>query len=337
MKKIKHKKKILSGAIIGLILMITIFSLTSSKNTESDEKGYKITKVTKISPLIVTGKIKATRTQVVTLPQGKVQQILVDNGAHVDAGQALATTYSQVSQNSMDDLNQEIAQQQRKATELKRQLDLVKGQDDQARLSEIQDSYNDANDELTNLQTKLKRGQSKVNGTAIAPFGGTVAIDYTKMGTPSITIYGDDLIFKANVSEYDYDKLQLNTNLKVTALASKEKSIDTKINFISNEPAATSKANDAKYEFTAPINNHFMNGQTVRASVEQAGLSIPTTCVKKQGVYVVNKKHVVSFKAITGKTESGHFKVEKGLRAGQLVIVNPDKSLRDGSKVSVDD
>lgn len=336
MKKIKHKKKILSGAIIGLILMITIFSLTSSKNTESDEKGYKITKVTKISPLIVTGKIKATRTQVATLPQGKVQQILVDNGAHVDAGQALATTYSQVSQNSMDDLNQEIAQQQRKATELKRQLDLVKGQDDQARLSEIQASYNDANDELTNLQTKLQRGQSKVNGTAIAPFAGTVAIDYTKMGTPSITIYGDDLIFKANVSEYDYDKLQLNANLKVTALASKE-SIATKINFISNEPAATSKANDAKYEFTAPIHNHFMNGQTARASVEQAGLSIPTTCVKKQGVYVVNKKHVVSFKAIIGKTENSHFKVEKGLRAGQSVIVNPDKSLRDGSKVSVDD
>lgn len=333
----KRKKTILIGLSIVLILLITAMNvLAGNKNTKSKEKSYKITKVTKTEPFIATGKIEATRTQLVTLPQGKVQQILVDNGAHVDAGQALATTYSQASQNNIDDLNQELAQQRRKVAELKRQLDLVKSQDDQEGLSEAQASYNDANDELTNLQTKLQRGQSKINGTAVAPFAGTIAIDYTKMGKPSITIYGDDLLFKADVSEYDYDKLQPNANLKVKALASKE-SLDTKINFISNEPAETSKDNDAKYEFTAPINDHFMNGQTARASVEQAGLSIPTTSVKKQGVYVVNKNHVVSFKVITGKTESGHFKVEKGLHAGQSVIVNPDKSLRNGSKVSVDD
>lgn len=332
----KHKKMILGGVTVGLVSFIAINMFTGSKNTKNVEKSYKITKVTKISPFITTGKIKATRTQVVALPQGKVQQILVDNGAHVEAGQRLVTTYSQSSQNNMDDLNQELVQQQRKVTELKRQLDLIKGQEDQAGLSEIQTSYNDANDELTNLQIKLQRGQSKVNRMAIAPFAGTVAIEYTKMGQPSITIYGDDLIFKADVSEYDYDKLQPNAALKVTALASKE-NIDTKINFISKEPAVISKANDAKYAFTAPVDNHFMNGQTARASVAQAGLSIPVTSVQKQGVFVVDKQHIVSFKKIAGKPENGHFKIDKGLDLGQTVIVNPDKRLHEGSKVSVND
>ncbi|MBN7274226.1 hypothetical protein GNF18_03485 [Ligilactobacillus pobuzihii] len=351
MNKLKSKKAIITILVVLVIVLVVLggILITKKNNAKNSEKSYSTVQVKKPAPFTTTGKIKASRTQQITLPEGKVQQVLIENGAQVSEGQELVTTYSQAEQNNVDELNQEITQQQRKVDSSQRQLnsltnsqtqkntDQESSTDSQEQIAEAQDNYDDAQDTLSSLQTKLQKSQNKLNNNATAPFSGIAQISYGQTGKPRITIYSNSLEFQGNVSEYDYSHLKNGMSLKVTALASK-KSNQTKINFVSKEPSSTSKANEAKYEFTTgPLKGKFMNGQTARASVKQKGLSIPTSSVRKNGVYVVNKNSRVSFQRITGKSENGYYQVDSGLHLKQKVITNPDQKLQDGNKVKTDD
>lgn len=351
MGKLKKKKSII-GIVLVLVLILLVVGgiiLVKKNKSKNSVKSYTTVQVKKPAPFVATGKINASRTQQILLPQGKVQQVLVKNGTQVTEGQQLVTTYSQAEQNDIDDLNQEIAQQQRKVTSTQRQLNYLKNNnqpqtntgeeeptDSQEQIAEAQDTYNDATATLSSLQTKLQKAQNRLNNSATAPFSGVAQVSYGQTGKPNIIIYANDLEFQANVSEYDYAHLKKNTIVKVTALASKEQA-ETKIDFISNEPSSASKANEAKYKFTAPLSGNFMNGQTARASVEQEGFSIPASSVQKGGVYVVNKDNRVSFRHVMGKSQNGYFKVDAGLHLKQKVITNPDKKLQNGNKVKTND
>ena len=79
-------------------------------------------------------------------------------------------------------------------------------------------------------------------------------------------------------------------NSKVTALATKHEQT-TQLGYLANTPAQNSKANDSKYELTAPLDStKFMAGQTLNVMITQTGVQIPKTSVKDGHVYVVENK-----------------------------------------------
>ncbi|MFW4406830.1 efflux RND transporter periplasmic adaptor subunit [Lactiplantibacillus paraplantarum] len=343
----KKTKMFLVIALLVIALISFLFLEKSSKGNTSSEKEYRVIKVNRINPFAVTGRINSDRVQRVKIPSGKIQEIDVKNGDKVTNGQQLVIVYSQTKQETANNFKQEIVKQQREVSSAEKKVNALKNNqvknadgmnstDLQEQISEAQSDYDDASYSLGSLQDKMQKTQAQIYDSVTAPFSGIVQIDYDLDGNPSFKIYSDELEFVADVSEYDYNKIKNNSSLKITALASKE-SVTTNINFISKEPSKGSKENEAKYEFTAPLHGDFMTGQTARASIDQKGLSIPTSSIKKNGVYIVNKKNRVSFHRISGENENGYYKVSAGLQFKQKVIANPDSKLHSGDKVKIND
>ena len=151
-----------------------------------------------------------------------------------------------------------------------------------------------------------------------------------------MVLSSDELQLSTQLSEYDYPKVKVGQELKVTALATKHEQT-TQLGYLANTPAQNSKANDSKYELTAPLDStKFMAGQTLNVMITQTGVQIPKTSVKDGHVYVVENKKAKRI-AVTGTTSNGSFIVKSGLSKGQRVIVDPDKGLKDGKTVETND
>ena len=109
------------------------------------------------------------------------------------------------------------------------------------------------------------------------------------------------------------------------------------LGYLANTPAQNSKANDSKYELTAPLDStKFMAGQTLNVMITQTGVQIPKTSVKDGHVYVVENKKL-SGSQLQERHLMEVFIVKSGISKGQRVIVDPDKGLKDGKTVETND
>ena len=61
----------------------------------TENKKYTTVKVSQAAPLTYSGKVEAVRSQVLVPTSGKAQSVTVQNGDHVEQGQAVMTTFSE--------------------------------------------------------------------------------------------------------------------------------------------------------------------------------------------------------------------------------------------------
>ena len=348
MKKISFKWW---QVLIGLIVLVMLGDLGYSMLKPKAEKTattYTTVKVKSAEPLTYSGTVQAVRTQVLVPNTGKAQSVTVQNGDHVEQGQAVMTTYSQDYEEQVADARsalskaqRQVTQQQQALTQAQNQLQKLTSTDEgyseaQEQVTTAKNQLEDAKADVTDAQNKLNTLNSKVNGSVTAPFAGTVTVEYDKTGQPSVTLVSDELQASTTVSEYDYNKVSLEQQIKVTSLATKKKQ-ETQINYRATTPAENSKANEAKYTVTAPLTaGDFMVGQTLNISIPQEGLQVPATSVKNGYVYIVVNKKAQKV-AVTGQTSNGSYIVTDGLSSGQRVIVDPDGKLKDGKRVETND
>lgn len=330
-------------AVIGLIVI-----KHRSSGTTKKQINYSVVKLQHQVPLTLMGKVQASRTQRLQNPAGKVTNVAVKSGENVSQGQALLTTYNQAAQDSANDQQQTIAKLQRslnstnaQVKNLQRQLAQLSSNDDnysdlKQQLTEAQNNAADAQAELTEAQQKQQKAVQKITKTLTAPFAGTVTINYLANGTPGLQLQGDQMQAVGEVSEYSYKKLTPGTNLKIKAVATKDKTA-SQVSFLSATAASDSQKNDAKYQFTAPISGNFIDGQTLKISVSQAGIRVPSTAIYHGKVFVVEGRRVSETIKISGKKAAGFSIVKTGLQAGQKIVSNPDHNLKVGSRVDTGD
>ncbi|WP_281164596.1 efflux RND transporter periplasmic adaptor subunit [Liquorilactobacillus sicerae] len=353
MKKFNRLSKkqwgIILAVIVCLVIVMGVIVIRhKSQKTAAKQINYAVVKLQHQVPLTLMGKVQASQTQRLQNPAGKVTNVAVKNGENVSQGQTLLTTYNQTAQDSLNDQQQEIAKLQRslnstntQVKNLQQQLAQLSSSDDnysdlKQQLTEAQNSAADTQAELTEAQQKKQKTAQKVTGTLTAPFAGTITVNYLANGTPSLQLQGNGMQAVGEVSEYSYKKLTSGTKLKIKAVATKVKT-DSQVSFLSTTAASDSQKNDAKYQFTASISGNFIDGQTLKISVPQAGIRVPSAAIYHGKVFVVKGRQVSEVVTISGKKASGFTIVKTGLQAGQKIVNNPDHNLKVGSRVDNDD
>ncbi|KRL02409.1 efflux RND transporter periplasmic adaptor subunit [Liquorilactobacillus capillatus] len=346
------KKNIIIGSSVILCLLVllgAVYIIKKHQNNTAEAKAqkYSIYHVTKTADLALSGSVQAQKSQLLTNPDGKVQTVLVKNGDTVTEGQQLLTTHDTDEQETVTTLQEQVnkarrtvLQAQQEANSSKSQLGKLSATDDgysdlQKQQTEAQNALADAQADQTEVQNKLQRANAKVDNTLTAPYAGTVQLDYSKTGEAEITLISNDLNISGEISEYDYDKVKVGQNVDVTATATGQKTNAT-ISYLAKVPAADSKPNNAKYQFEAPLNAKFLDGQTVKIAVPTSQVRLPKESVRKGQIYLVNNKHVTK-RNISGHVQNGYYLVKSGVTAGQKIIANPDSALKQGERIAADD
>ncbi|HIW69799.1 MAG TPA: biotin/lipoyl-binding protein [Candidatus Limosilactobacillus merdipullorum] len=332
-----------------LLLLVIVIIVASAMvihvrgQRRAQQPHYRTTNAVAQGNFSVNGKIQPTQTQVLTLPDGRVNQLNVKNGDHVSRGQALLTVTNQESQDDALQIQgdvqkgqQDLQAQQQTINQLQQQMAKMSSSDDgyadlQAQLSQAQSAYRDAQAGLTVSQNRLQAANSRANQTLTAPYDGYVTVDNSKSGVPVVTIYSDTLEFQGRVSEYDYNKLHQGTTLRVTALATKH-SQKSPVTFLSRIPVKSS-GNNTQYELSANVDSHdFMDGQTAKAVLEQDEVRIPKSAVHAKHVFVKDGQRVHRTK-VSGHAENSFFIVTDGIDEGDQVVTNSDRHLKNGMRI----
>lgn len=268
----------------------------------------------------------------------------------LDASQAEATVAANERQvqtitNQINDTQQKMAQakEEEKADlneQLKQQQGELQAANDQLSQSRfaVQGDYED----VQSAKDVLTGQQKQASSTVSSEIAGIASVDEKGKGTPEVpvvTVSSKEKQVKGIVTEYDLDKLVPGQTVQVTTVGN-DKKVDGTIKSIAASALPTSgdNSNVASYEFTVEGNFPWTDDLSTLVTLQQKQLLLPDSAIKKtkneQYVYkYVNGK--VKKTAIQIVTVSGHNIVQKGLKANDKIIENPDDALKDGSEIQV--
>ncbi|WP_423245831.1 efflux RND transporter periplasmic adaptor subunit [Lacticaseibacillus rhamnosus] len=347
-KGISQRMVIIGIGVLAVIIVTIIFFVTQQKQTKPTTAPATLTTYqVKRHELRLSGQVQAVRSQKIDIPEGTVQNLTVKNGDTVAEGQQLLTVYHPDVQQKITTATQSLAKQQRSQKQLDDQINQLKtslnqlAADDpqkseiQSQLTEAQNNRQDAAASVDQATQELNQLQQDLNTAVKAPFAGRLYIDYQSNGSQSITETSSDMEAVGEVSEFDYNDVKVGQSATVQALSTKTKQT-TAIDFISSDPAKSSKPNLAKYEVTAKLDQGFLNGQSVSIILPLGGLEIPKTAVRQGAVYKVVNGRAVRTK-ITYTKKDNMYEVTEGLDSGDRILQSPTKSIKNGAKVTVDD
>lgn len=322
-KGISQRMVIIGIGALAMIGVTVFFLVTSKKPTSSPAPTTIATFQVKKHELRVPGQVQAVRTQKIDIPEGTVQNMTVKNGDSVTLDQ----------QRSQATLDQQISQI--KATLSKTAADDPQKSVLQTQLDEAQNNRQDSADAITQSNQDIAKLKQSLNTVVKAPFAGRLYIDYQANGSQTITETSAEVEAVGEVSEFDYSSVKIGQSATVQALASKTKQA-TDINFISSDPAKSSKPNLAKYELTTKLRDGFLNGQSITITIPLSGLLIPKEAVKDGAVFKIVNKRAIRTK-VTYVAKDDMYEVSDGLSSGDRILQKPDKTIKDGAKVNVDD
>ncbi|RND87178.1 efflux transporter, RND family, MFP subunit [Lacticaseibacillus paracasei] len=346
-KRISQRMVIIGIGALAMIGVTVFFLVTSKKPTSSPAPTTIATFQVKKHELRVPGQVQAVCTQKIDIPEGTVQNMTVKNGDSVTLDQQLLTVYKPDVQAKIDEASRALEKQQRSQATLDQQISQIKATlsktaaDDpqksalQTQLDEAQNNRQDSADAITQSNQDIAKLKQSLNTVVKAPFAGRLYIDYQANGSQTITETSAEVEAVGEVSEFDYSSVKIGQSATVQALASKTKQA-TDINFISSDPAKSSKPNLAKYELTTKLRDGFLNGQSITITIPLSGLLIPKEAVKDGAVFKIVNKRAIRTK-VTYVAKDDMYEVSDGLSSGDRILQKPDKTIKDGAKVNVDD
>ncbi|WP_225365010.1 efflux RND transporter periplasmic adaptor subunit [Limosilactobacillus pontis] len=340
----KRRRWLIWGSVI-IVAMVGIGVVHMMNKDNHQAPKYRTMTVSHQADFALTGKVTPVQTQVLTLPAGKLQNLNVKNGDHVTQGEALLTMYDDESQDNAVELRgdltksqQQLQSQQQTINSLRQQLASADGEEQaelQSQLTEARGAYADAQASVNTAQSRLNNADGKINQTVTAPYAGYVTVDQSKQGAPVVTLYSDRLQFSGQVSEYDYGKLHQGTNLHVKALTT-NRTETTPVSYLAKIPLKGS-GNNSKYEVTANLNaDKFMAGQTTKAYINQDGVRIPKTAVRQGKVFVVENGRARAVN-VSGRAVNNYYVVTDGIDEGDRIITNPNRQLKNNTRVDSND
>lgn len=202
----------------------------------------------------------------------------------------------------------------------------------------VQSAYED----VQSAKDVLAGQQKQATSTVSSEIAGIASVDEKGKGSsevPVVTVSSKEKQVKGIVTEYDLDKLVPGQTVQVTTVGN-DKKVDGTIKSIATSALPTSgdNSNVASYEFIVEGDFPWTDDLSTLVTLQQKQLLLPDSAIKKtkneQYVYrYVNGK--VKKTTIQIVTVSGHNIVQKGLKANDKIIENPDDELKDGSEIQV--
>lgn len=268
----------------------------------------------------------------------------------LDASQAEATVAANERQvqtitNQINDTQQKMAQaKEEEKTALNEQLKQQQGELQTAndQLSQSRFAVQSAYEDVQSAKDVLAGQQKQASSTVSSEIAGIASVDEKGKGSPEVpvvTVSSKEKQVKGIVTEYDLDKLVPGQTVQVTTVGN-DKKVDGTIKSIATSALPTSgdNSNVASYEFIVEGDFPWTDDLSTLVTLQQKQLLLPDSAIKKtkneQYVYrYVNGK--VKKTTIQIVTVSGHNIVQKGLKANDKIIENPDDELKDGSEIQV--
>ncbi|MEQ7195566.1 efflux RND transporter periplasmic adaptor subunit [Enterococcus avium] len=268
----------------------------------------------------------------------------------LDASQAEATVAANERQvqtitNQINDTQQKMAQaKEEEKTALNEQLKQQQGELQTAndQLSQSRFAVQSAYEDVQSAKDVLAGQQKQASSTVSSEIAGIASVDEKGKGSPEVpvvTVSSKEKQVKGIVTEYDLDKLVPGQTVQVTTVGN-DKKVNGTIKSIATSALPTSgdNSNVASYEFIVEGDFPWTDDLSTLVTLQQKQLLLPDSAIKKtkneQYVYrYVNGK--VKKTTIQIVTVSGHNIVQKGLKANDKIIENPDDELKDGSEIQV--
>lgn len=268
----------------------------------------------------------------------------------LDASQAEATVAANERQvqtitNQINDTQQKMTQaKEEEKTALNEQLKQQQGELQTAndQLSQSRFAVQSAYEDVQSAKDVLAGQQKQASSTVSSEIAGIASVDDKGKGSPEVpvvTVSSKEKQVKGIVTEYDLDKLVPGQTVQVTTVGN-DKKVNGTIKSIATSALPTSgdNSNVASYEFIVEGDFPWTDDLSTLVTLQQKQLLLPDSAIKKtkneQYVYrYVNGK--VKKTTIQIVTVSGHNIVQKGLKANDKIIENPDDELKDGSEIQV--
>ncbi|SFD23817.1 RND family efflux transporter, MFP subunit [Chitinophaga sp. CF118] len=342
--------------IIAALLLLVVFKLASNKKI-IDEKSHpeqvvsiKIpVKVATVEEQVImlniikTGNLAPFKeAKVLTTASGIVQQIRFQLGDKVKAGQVLAVIDSRSNQ---IDLQKAESNMSKLKNDLQTYSELFAGKAaTKEKLDEIRQNYNDAVNQVTQIQRQITDASIK------APTDGIISIKsleqgvFANAGTELATIINlSRAKVQVNLTESEVYQIEDGQSVKVTADVYPGVEFNGNVTFIS--PQA-----DAAHNYTVEImvanssRSLLRSGTFVYADFSKKThdnvLTIPrealTESVKDASVYVVGKDNRVSLRPVVpGREMNSAIEIRSGLRKGEQVVTSGQINLKNGTEVRV--
>ena len=272
---------------------------------------------------------------------GRLTQLLVDEGSRVSQGQMLAAI-------NPEDARMSFAKAQVRATNARAAFNRAKGMHDQSLIS--QGDFDKTSMEKDVAEQELGEAQFRLAKTTIrAPFTGVITSrkvtlgQHVKPGEEMFTVTDfDPLVSHIYLPEKDVMGLQAGRPVRLVLKAAQDVQFNGRIRYISSVVDASTGTVKLTIEAVNPPAfvrpGGFVSVDIVRETRDKA-LVVPREALIREmqsaHLFVVEGDVAKKRDVTLGLEESGKVEVSSGLKPGEKVITAGQGALKDGSKVKV--
>lgn len=387
-KSLTSRKKVFLGIGVSLFVITgyAIFQMSHSEKTETTETIYQPSTVTSgkiASSTLLSGTVSALSEQYVYYDNSKggSARVTVEVGQQIGKGQQLVqydTTNAQATYDSavrnLNKVGRQITQLKTYGVQTEAPAEATTdatteasgntasqssstssfGQTYKQQLQDLNDSYADAEAEVTKAQEALNQTVvvSDVEGTVVEVNHSIDPAAKESQKLVHVATQGQ-LQVKGHLTEYDLANLKKNDEVIIKSKVYPDKKWQGKISSISDYPEQSSTSTDgsgsgasgSKYEYKVDITSELAElKQGFSVSVEvvnsKESLLVPTSAVfsskGKDYVWRFDKlsKKVSKQEVGLGRADATSQEILTGLAKEDRIIANPDKLLKDGQKLS---
>ncbi|MBO0453522.1 MULTISPECIES: efflux RND transporter periplasmic adaptor subunit [Enterococcus] len=211
-----------------------------------------------------------------------------------------------------------------------------------------------ANVELSSASQSVNKMRGKVTSTIASATKGTAYINEKGKNDPSVPVVkvvSNEITVEAKASEYDYPQVHQDAAVTIKPITTNQEIAGTitHVNKLPDQAGdAASQAGAAGAAATSSVSNYsfivkpteeLQYGYNVQVVLPLNEIRIPKKAVMKTGnthyVFAYRKGKVREV-TIQAEDKGDYFVLKDGLKDGDRIISNPDKSLRDGQELAVD-
>lgn len=211
-----------------------------------------------------------------------------------------------------------------------------------------------ANVELSAANQSVNTIRGKVSSTIASATKGIAYINEKGKNDPSVPavkIVSNEVTVEAKASEYDYPQVHQDAAVTIKPITTNQEIAGT-ITHVNKLPDQASEAagqagaagaaatsSVSNYSFIVKPAEELQYGYNVQVVLPLDEIRIPKKAVQKTGdthyVFAYRKGKVREV-TIQAEDKGDYFLLKDGLKDGDRIISNPDKSLRDGQELAVD-
>lgn len=217
----------------------------------------------------------------------------------------------------------------------------------EATIDSVEMTLNELTDQMEDITYEIEKLRQGVTTTVQADFKGVVELNETNPASlqsseqPVVRLMSHDLKIESTVSEYDYNKLSVNSPVDIYLMNSNRelKGTITKIAALPLQAVEAEGATSSRYPFTVLPDESIQYGFSVQIGYSEGIMYLPQNAVVEEEdgttIVYVNKDGIVEKRSVTVSEESNFYVIESGLTVDEEVLLDPDPSLADGDEVMV--